>query len=178
MKTAMKTVAIVLLIIAAGVLAQTTLVDGKDGTGTRRTIAVDANRNQVVVGSGAAGTPAGGILTVQGASGGTAVTVSGSVAPAPSAVATASNTGTCTSVTTTATLIAANGSRHSVLFQASTANTKNVRWSKAASATNVQMILAPGQAMLFDGAGGHIYTGAYSFVSEDGSAQTVCVQEE
>lgn len=93
-------------------------------------------------------------------------------------VSTASTPGTCTAVTTTATLLAVNAARKAVTIQAATANTKNIRWAKAATATNTQMLLEPGQTYIFDGAGGSIYTGAYSFISEDGSSQTVCVQEE
>ncbi len=100
------------------------------------------------------------------------------VKKAPTAVATASTPGTCTAVTTSATPITTNASRHSVMIQAPTTNTANLRWAKAAAATAAQMVLAPGQTFIFDAAGGHIYTGPYSFISEDGTSQTVCAQEE
>ncbi len=55
------------------------LVAGNDGTDTR-TILIDSTGRQVVVGAGTAGTPAGGVITIQGDPAGTAVPVSGTVA--------------------------------------------------------------------------------------------------
>ena len=52
---------------------------GKDGS-IARFIKVDSSGQLVMVGSGIAGTPSGGIISIQGVSGGTAITVSGSVA--------------------------------------------------------------------------------------------------
>jgi len=49
---------------------------GYDGTNTRF-IRVDSSGYQVIVGAGTAGTPAGGVLSIQGVSGGQAVPVSG-----------------------------------------------------------------------------------------------------
>lgn len=51
------------------------LVAGNDGTDTR-TILIDSSGRQVVVGAGVAGTPAGGVLTVQGDPSGTLLPVS------------------------------------------------------------------------------------------------------
>jgi trimeric autotransporter adhesin len=54
------------------------LVAGSDGT-TTRFILMDGSSRQIVAGAGVAGTPAGGVLTIQGVSGGTVVPVSGTV---------------------------------------------------------------------------------------------------
>ena len=51
------------------------LVAGNDGTNTR-TILIDSVGRQVIVGAGVAGTPAGGVVSVQGVVGGTAMPVS------------------------------------------------------------------------------------------------------
>ena len=51
---------------------------GSDGTNSRY-IKVDTSGNTTVVGTGVAGTPAGGVLTIQGVLGGTALPVSGTV---------------------------------------------------------------------------------------------------
>ena len=52
---------------------------GKGADGNVHPISTDASGNQTVTGAGTAGTPAGGVLTVQGASAGQALPVSGSV---------------------------------------------------------------------------------------------------
>jgi hypothetical protein len=52
---------------------------GSDGTNSRY-ILVDGSGHQIVVGAGTAGTPTGGVITIQGVSGGTVVPVSGTVA--------------------------------------------------------------------------------------------------
>lgn len=119
---------------------------------------------------------ANGGLVIEGVASGTTVPVTASIAPAK--IASAANTGTCTTVTSTSNLIASNTSRASVTFQAPTSNTKNVRWSKDATATASQMVLPPGQIIMLDGAGGSVYVGPISFISEDGSSQTVCVTED
>jgi hypothetical protein len=51
---------------------------GSDGTNARY-IKVDSSGNQVMIGLGAAGSPAGGVLSIQGVGGGTPVPVSGTV---------------------------------------------------------------------------------------------------
>src|SRR5262245_48404702 len=53
------------------------LTAGSDGTDAQL-IKVDSSGNQVVVGAGAAGTPAGGLITIQGDPAGTPIPVSGS----------------------------------------------------------------------------------------------------
>src|SRR5574338_1620325 len=55
------------------------LIAGNDGANTR-TILIDSSGRQVVVGAGTAGSPAGGVITIQGDAAGTAVPVSGTVA--------------------------------------------------------------------------------------------------
>jgi hypothetical protein len=55
------------------------LQGGTDGGGIVRIFRSDTNRNQVFVGSGTAGTPSGGVLTVQGDPAGTALPISGTV---------------------------------------------------------------------------------------------------
>lgn len=63
---------------------------GSDGTNSRY-ITVDSSGRVVVAGAGVAGTPAGGVVSIQGVSGGQAVTVTGTVtAPNPSVSATGS----------------------------------------------------------------------------------------
>jgi hypothetical protein len=64
------------------------LIAGKDGSGDAQFIATDANGNLVVVGAGTAGTPAGGVVSVQGVPSGTAVPVSLASAPLASGAAT------------------------------------------------------------------------------------------
>lgn len=54
------------------------LFEGSDGTDSRF-ITVDTSGRQVVVGAGTAGSPIGGVVTIQGISGGTAVPISGTV---------------------------------------------------------------------------------------------------
>lgn len=54
------------------------LASGSDGTNSRF-IAVDSSGRVVVVGAGVAGTPAGGVVSVQGVSGGQAIPISGTV---------------------------------------------------------------------------------------------------
>lgn len=58
---------------------------------TAVTQATAANLNAAVVGTGTAGTPAGGVLTVQGGAGGTALPVSAASLPLPSGAATSAN---------------------------------------------------------------------------------------
>lgn len=50
---------------------------GVDGGGVARFLLVDTSGRSVVVGAGVAGTPAGGVLSIQGVAGGTALPVSG-----------------------------------------------------------------------------------------------------
>lgn len=54
------------------------LAAGTDGT-TARVLLTDASGRPVVVGAGVGGTPAGGVLSVQGVAGGTAIPISGTV---------------------------------------------------------------------------------------------------
>lgn len=54
------------------------LVGGSDGTNSRY-ITLDTSGRQVIVGIGTAGTPVGGVLSIQGVASGTAVPISGSV---------------------------------------------------------------------------------------------------
>jgi hypothetical protein len=63
--------------VAIPVGTRSILVAGTDGTNAR-TVLVDSSGRPVVVGAGVAGTPAGGILSIQGVGGGTPVPVSGS----------------------------------------------------------------------------------------------------
>lgn len=60
---------------------------GYDGTNTRF-IRVDSSGYQVMVGAGTAGTPAGGVVSVQGVSGGQALPISAASLPLPSGAAT------------------------------------------------------------------------------------------
>jgi hypothetical protein len=55
------------------------LIAGNDGTNTR-TVLIDSSGRQVLVGAGTAGTPTGGVITIQGDPAGTAVPISGTVA--------------------------------------------------------------------------------------------------
>lgn len=64
------------------------LVAGQDGTNVR-TVLTDSTGKPVVVGAGTAGTPAGGVVSVQGVVGGTAQPVSVASLPLPAGAATA-----------------------------------------------------------------------------------------
>lgn len=63
------------------------LVEGSDGTNSRF-ITVDTSGRVVTVGAGVAGTPAGGVLSIQGVAGGTPVPISGTVTAANASVGT------------------------------------------------------------------------------------------
>lgn len=65
------------LAVANGAVAPTSsiLVSGSDGTNLRF-ISTDSSGRQVVIGAGVAGTPAGGVVSIQGVSGGTVVPIS------------------------------------------------------------------------------------------------------
>jgi hypothetical protein len=63
------------------------LVAGSDGT-TNRLITLDSSGRQLVVGAGTAGTPAGGVITIQGVSGGVVVPISAASLPLPTGAAT------------------------------------------------------------------------------------------
>jgi hypothetical protein len=54
------------------------LIAGSDGSNTRY-VTLDSSGRSIIAGAGSAGTPAGGVLTIQGASGGQTVPVSGTV---------------------------------------------------------------------------------------------------
>jgi hypothetical protein len=54
------------------------MIAGSDGTNSRY-ITIDTSGRPVVVGAGVAGTPAGGVITIQGIAGGTSVPVSGTI---------------------------------------------------------------------------------------------------
>lgn len=54
------------------------LLAGSDGTNSRY-LTLDSSGRTVLVGAGTAGTPAGGVITIQGASGGQAIPVSGTI---------------------------------------------------------------------------------------------------
>ena len=76
----------------ANVPADATYTGGINGSGKLTGIAVDSSGNQIVVGDGVAGTPAGGVTSIQGVSGGTPVPISGSItATNPSVGATGSS---------------------------------------------------------------------------------------
>ena len=66
---------------------------GMDGT-TARFIVVDTTGRQVVVGAGTAGTPTGGVLSIQGVAGGVVVPISVATLPLPSGAATEATLGT------------------------------------------------------------------------------------
>ncbi len=74
---------------------------GFDGTSTRFFL-VDSQGHQIAVGAGVAGTPAGGVMTVQGAAGGVAFPVSAASLPLPTGAATQA---TLASMVTEATFI-------------------------------------------------------------------------
>jgi len=61
---------------------------GVDGSGNAQFILVDTTGRQVVVGAGVAGTPAGGVLSIQGVAGGTDLPVSVASLPLPTGAAT------------------------------------------------------------------------------------------
>jgi len=61
---------------------------GVDGSGDAQFILVDTSGRQVIVGAGVAGTPAGGVVSVQGVAGGTDLPISVASLPLPSGAAT------------------------------------------------------------------------------------------
>jgi hypothetical protein len=93
MRIALKMLAaLALLAFGQAAFSQSTLVDGKDGTGTRRTIAVDTSRNVVTVGAGTTGAPAGGVMSVQGVISGTPIPMSSAYSGPVSATWTSATT--------------------------------------------------------------------------------------
>ena len=87
---------------------------GSDGTNAR-TLTVDTSGRPVVVGAGVAGTPAGGVVSIQGVASGTTVPVSGTVTTntPTSATATLSNVA---SSATSVTVLASNASRKGAMI--------------------------------------------------------------
>lgn len=71
--------------------AQAVLMGGVNGSGDIEGVNVDPSNNLEVVGVGTAGTPVGGVVSVQGVAGGTNVPVSVSSSALPSGAATAAN---------------------------------------------------------------------------------------
>lgn len=76
------------------------MIAGSDGTNSRY-ILVDSSGNQVMVGAGTAGTPAGGVVSIQGVASGTVVPVSGTIS--------ASQTGNVDAGNSSTTPLAGNG---------------------------------------------------------------------
>lgn len=81
-------------IVVSGAAANGSAISGRpvrigysDGTTTRDALS-DASGRAVVVGAGVAGTPAGGVVTIQGVSGGTAIPISATSLPLPTGAAT------------------------------------------------------------------------------------------
>ena len=75
------------------------MVMGSDGTNSHF-ISTDASGHPIVVGDGTAGTPAGGVVSVQGVSSGTALPISAASLPLPTGAATSSNQTTLGTQTT------------------------------------------------------------------------------
>jgi hypothetical protein len=67
------------------------MVAGSDGSNARY-LAVDSSGRSIVSGAGSAGTPAGGVLTIQGAVGGQAIPVSGTITATNASVGTTGST--------------------------------------------------------------------------------------
>ena len=84
---------------------------GSDGTNSRF-IKVDSSGNVIAVGAGVAGTPAGGVVSIQGVSGGTVVPVSGTVT---------ANQGTANTVANASPIKITDGTNTSAVKAASTA---------------------------------------------------------
>jgi hypothetical protein len=70
-----------------GITGNPLRIGGSDGSNTRD-IQTDTAGNLEIVGTGVAGTPAGGVLSIQGVAGGTAIPVSGTVTAANASVST------------------------------------------------------------------------------------------
>lgn len=85
------------------------LAAGSDGTNAR-TLTVDTSGRPVVVGAGVAGTPAGGVVSIQGVASGTPVPVSGTVTTAAPTSATATLSNVASSATSV-TILASNVNR-------------------------------------------------------------------
>ncbi len=61
------------------------MIGGSDGTNSRY-IAIDSSGRQIIIGAGTAGTPTGGVVTIQGVSGGEPVAISGNITASPASV--------------------------------------------------------------------------------------------
>lgn len=111
-------------------------------TGQVSALSLDTSGNLRVlaVGSGTAGTPTGGVLTVQGATGGTPIPVSGTL------TIDTSSTGTLTQVagaTTSTTLLAANANRISATFYNNSTAILFLALNATASATAFSIRILP-----------------------------------
>ena len=95
-------------------------IGGSDGTDIR-TLATDASGHPVIVGDGTAGSPAGGVVSVQGVAGGTAIPVSGTVTASNPSVG---STGTTTP--TSATLVGGTDGTNLVAIKIKDASTAAV----------------------------------------------------
>lgn len=116
------------------------LVAGSDGTNSRY-ILIDGSSRQVVVGAGTAGSPSGGIITIQGVIGGTAVPVSGTVNLTKSASAATSSVAASAS---SVTLLSANANRlGATVWNESTTATLYLKLGTTASATDYTAQLFP-----------------------------------
>lgn len=112
-------------------------VAGTDGTNSRA-LQTDTGGNLEVVGTGVAGTPAGGVLTVQGDPAGTPIPVTATEAKS----GTATETRVATS-TTSATLLAANAARLGAVIVNDGPKLLYVKFGTTASATSYTYKLAP-----------------------------------
>ena len=120
---------------------QALLAAGSDGTNAHALL-VDSSGRPIVVGAGSAGTPVGGVLTIQGVSGGTPLPVSGTI--------TASNP----SVGTTGSAVPASASQ---IGGSDGTNLQSVRVFDADTGAGSQFVL--GLMLRKSGSGGSVETG-------------------
>ena len=106
--------------VGSAVPAGGVMVMGSDGT-LSRFISTDTSGRTVVVGAGVAGTPAGGVLTIQGVAGGTAIPISGSITATNPSVGT-----TGSAIPTSSTLVGGSDGTNLVALKMKPASTAAV----------------------------------------------------
>jgi hypothetical protein len=127
--------------VAAAVSTGGLMVMGSDGTNARF-LSTDTSGRLVVIGQGVAGTPAGGVMSIQGVVGGTAIPISGSITATNPSVGT-----TGSAIPTSSTLIGGSDGTNLVALKVKPASTAAV-----AADPSLVVALSPNTpAKLWDG---------------------------
>lgn len=133
--------------------ASTSALQTTGNTSLASILANQTNGTQTVTGTGTAGTPATGVLTVQGITSGTPIPVSGTVTTSTAVNSNATFSGSI-SVTTTEASTAAPANAVGVVFEAESGNAVNIRWGVSNSATAILsttsgVLMEPGRSIDF-----------------------------